>query len=183
MKPLFLVLIVGALALQARAQAQAPYPQYVISWRGTGYMKDSAGNMQKVRMTDKDLVQIAATNNGLDPKQLALVYRVEARDTAVVWKKDGSFVADVMQVQYVYVDVPNANDTRAVRQALLYYDPYDMTPIGSVFGTETAARDAAGNLRSYSFKGTFQYALPDQDAVFSGTFATGQALNDITRGA
>lgn len=181
MKHLLLFILLGTQTLALQAQAQ--YAQYVLSWRGTGYLKDQAGNIRKIRATDKDLVQVVATNNGLDPNQLALVYRVDARDTAVVWKKNGAFVADVMQVQYLYVDVSNANDTMAVRQAMLYDEAHDMTPIGSVFGTERASRDAAGNLRSYSFKGNFQYAFPEQDAVYSGTFSTGKALYDMTRGS
>jgi hypothetical protein len=174
--------IAAMVAPTGAAPAPQGYPQYALSWRGVGYTRNAAGNVVKMRMSDRDLVQKAAVDNGLNASELALVYRVEARDTAVVRKKDGSFVADVMQVQYVYVDVPNANGTTVVRQAMLYDEAHDMTPIGSVFGTETSRTDASGNLKSYSFRGSFQYAIAEDDAVYSGTFTTGKPLFDTTRG-
>jgi hypothetical protein len=131
-------------------------------------------------MTEKDIIQQIAVNNGLDPRQLALVYRVEARDTAVVWKNNGAFVADVVQLQYNFTDVANASETAAVRQAMLN-DEYHSNPIGSAFGSERSKRDPNGNLVSYSFKGTFQYAFPEAGSIYSGSFSTGKALKDTSQ--
>ncbi len=173
-----LLILIAGLGLQVGAlQAQ---DQYLLTWRGTGYTKNTSGNITTFRVSEKDLVKKVATDNSIDPNQLALVYRVEARDTAVVWKTTGGFVADVIQLQYNYTDVANANDTSAVRQAMLN-DEAHSNPIGSAFGTEKSRRDATGNLVSYSFKGSFQYAIPEDSIVYSGTFSTGKALKDKTQ--
>ncbi len=172
-----LILIAGLGVGTGALQAQ---DQYLLSWRGTGYTRNAAGNISTFRVSEKDLVKKVATDNGLDPNQLALVYRVEARDTAVVWKTTGGFVADVIQLQYSYTDVPNANNTSVVREAQLN-DEAHSNAIGSAFGTEKSRRDASGNLLTYSFKGNFQYAIPEDGTVYSGTFTTGKALKDKTQ--
>lgn len=163
----------------AQVGALMAQQQYVLTWRGTGYTRNSAGNITTIRATEKDFIQKVATDNGLNPNDLAFVYRVDARDTAVVWKKNGGFVADVIQLQYNYVDVSNPSGTTVMRQAMLN-DEAHANPLGSAFGTETSKRDANGNLTRYSFRGTFQYAIPEDGAVYSGTFVTGKALNDTS---
>ncbi len=163
-----------------QAGALSAQQQYVLSWRGTGYTRNAAGNITAIRATEKDFIQKVATDNGLNPNDLAFVYRVNARDTAVVRKSDGGFVADVIQLQYNYVDVPNASGTTVMRQAMLNDEAHD-APIGSAFGTQTSRFDANGNLRSFSFRGSFQYAIPENTTVYSGTFTTGKALNDTSQ--
>lgn len=166
--------------LVAQAGALSAQQQYVLTWRGTGYTRNAAGNITAIRASEKDFIQKVATDNGLNPNDLAFVYRVDARDTAVVRKADGGFVADVIQLQYNYVDVPNASGTTVMRQAMLNDEAHD-NPIGSAFGTETARYDGNGNLKTFSFRGSFQYALPEDTMVFSGTFTTGKALNDMSQ--
>jgi len=157
--------------------------QYVLTWRGTVYTRNAAGQISARSFSEKDFINKAAQDNGIDPKQLVLVYRVDARDTAVAWAANGGFVADVLQLQYIFTDVPNATDTVVVRQAILndVNDPaHENTPLGSAFGTEKARRSADGTLLSYSFKGNFQYAIPEAGTIYTGTFATGKVLKDTS---
>ena len=118
--------------------------------------------------------------------QLCLVYRAEKRDMAVVYRSNGEFVADVYQTEYTYLDVTNAADTTTVRQAFLadeYHTDQNGNPIptGSTVGIETKTVNKLGNITSYYYHGTFQYAMyggptpldPETNTVWTGTFFTG----------
>jgi hypothetical protein len=149
-----------------------------LSWRGKVYTSGPAGVVVR-RCSEKDFVQKVATDNGLDPNSLVFVYRADKHDTAVVRAADGAFVADVLQMEYNYTEATNGTATQTVRQALLY-DEAHTNALGSVFGTEKVKRDATGKLIAYSFRGTFQYSVPENDMVYSGTFVAGKRVVDTS---
>ena len=154
---------------------------FAISWRGTFH---SAGATRSY--TDKDVVKTIAGNNGLDSKDLVLVYRPNAFDTAVVNKNTGEVIADFLQLPDItrvgsswVTDVTLNGQT--VRQAFVF-DEHDNT-IGSIYGTEKQKRDANNVITSESYHGTFQLSIQDDShllaqGVYSGTFATGRRVID-----
>src|SRR4051812_2741405 len=81
---------------------------YRLSWRATVYTHDGNGQVIAHSLTEKDLIQKVATDNGLDPKSLAFVYRANKHDTAVVDAATGAFVADVYQMEYNFTEVSNS---------------------------------------------------------------------------
>src|SRR5262245_54358307 len=138
-----------------------------MSWRGTVYTTGPNGQVVAKSFTEKDFVKQVATNNGLDPKKLVFVYRPAQRDTAVVMASNGQFVSDVIQMENNFTDVGNTNQTKVVRQTFLYDEAHE-SALGSAFGTENVRRDADGNILNDSFNGTFNYAIPDQNTVYTG---------------
>ena len=156
---------------------------FAISWHGTVHSGTTTRSY-----TDKDVVKAIATNNGLDPKDLILVYRPNAFDTAVVNKNTGAVIADFVQLPDVsrvgtsWVTDVTVNGQTA-RQAFIFDE--QSNPIGSVFGTERQKLDANNAIVSESYHGTFQIAIPDDthllpQGVYSGTFATGKRIKDTT---
>ena len=171
------MLIAGSLALQTFS-VFAQNHQYLMSWRGTAYSTDSTGRVVARHVTEKDFIKTVADNNGIDMRGLAFVYRADKRDTAVVRLSDGGIVSDVQQIQYFYTDVANSSGY-TVKQAFLN-DEYHGQAIGSVFGIETWKHNAAGATVSYSFRGSFQYAIPETGTVYYGTFSTGRRIVDAS---
>lgn len=167
---------------------------FQISWKGKVYYTDTSGKVVSKSFTDKDVVQVIANNNGLDPKDLVLVYRPNAFDTAVVFRYTGQVVADYQQMPDITqpdqrTDVTSADGTQTARQSFLFDETHGIAPgqqIGSIFGTEKQKRDAEGNLIGESFRGTFQFAIPEsgnpnwQQGVYSGNFSTGKRIVDTS---
>ncbi len=154
--------------------------QYVLTWKGISYTTNAHGAFVAKPFSDKDVVEKVAQDNGLDARGLALVYRVQEEDTAVVNRSDGSFVADVMQMQFSHTQV--GNGTAAMKQVILT-DEAHPNPVGSAVGTERSKHTSKGALAAYSFRGTFQYAFPETSTIYTGNFSTGKRLNDSTGGS
>ena len=172
-----LTLIVTAFALQA-LPLFAQNHQYLLSWRGTAYSTNSAGRVVATRFSERDIIKTIAENNGItDLRDLGFVYRADKRDTAVVRLSDGSIVSDWQQIQYSYTDVTDSNGAYTAKQAFLN-DEYHDQAIGSLFGLENWRRNSSGSTVSYSFRGSFQFALPETGTVYSGTFSTGRRVVD-----
>jgi len=150
-----------------------------MSWRGTVYTTGENGKVVAKAFTEKDFVNRIAVNNGLDPKTLVFVYRPQKHDTAVVVAATGQFVGDVIQMEYSYTEVSDTTQTRIVRQAFIF-DEEHSGAIGSAFGTETIRWGSEGALLSSSFRGNFQYAIPEEHAVYSGRFSTGTRVRDLS---
>lgn len=150
-----------------------------MSWRGTVYTTGPNGQVVAKSFSEKDFVKQVAADNGLDPKKLVFVYRPAKRDTAVVMASNGAFVADVIQMENNFTEVGNTNQTKIVRQTFLYDEAHE-SALGSAFGTETMRRDADGNILNDTFNGTFNYAIPDQNAVYTGKFSTGARVKDTS---
>src|SRR5438874_696533 len=98
---------------------------FAISWRGTIHYDDGTGRTVTKSYSDKDAVKMIADNNGLDPRDLVLVYRPDALDTAVVHKSTGEVVADYLQMPDIsrlgsswMTDVTSNGQT--VRQAFIF---------------------------------------------------------------
>jgi hypothetical protein len=150
-----------------------------MSWRGMVYTTGDNGQVMAKSFTEKDFIKQVATNNGLDPKKLVFVYRPAKRDTAVVLASNGQFISDVLQMEHNFTEVGNTNQTKVVRQTFLYDEAHE-SALGSAFGTETMRHDADGNILNDSFSGTFNYAIPDQNVVYTGKFSTGARVKDTS---
>src|SRR5215470_4528818 len=83
-------------------------------WRGTIYTKNASGHIIAFGFTEQDFVNKVAQDNGLDPASLVFVYRPDKRDTAVVRSSNGQFIADVIQMQYVFTDIANPSGSAIV---------------------------------------------------------------------
>ena len=156
---------------------------FAISWRGTIHSATATRSY-----TDKDVVTTIGENNGLDPKELILVYRPNAFDTAVVNKNTGAVIADFVQLP----DITRVGTTwvtdvtvngQTVRQAFVFDE--HSNPIGSIYGTERQKRDTNNVITSESYHGTFQFSIPDDShllpqGVYSGSFGTGRRVKDTT---
>lgn len=152
---------------------------FQLFWRGTYYTKNDSGHIVAVNFTEQDFVNKVAQDNGLDPSTLIFVYRPDRRDTVVVRKSDGQFIADVIQMEYTWTDIVNPTGAVIVRHALLF-DEYHQAALGSFFGVEIASRDANGNLVNDSLSGTVLYSKPDIGVVYGGKIWTGARVTDTT---
>jgi hypothetical protein len=150
-----------------------------MTWRGMSYTTGANGQIAAKPISEKDFVQQVATNNGLDPKTLVFVWRPAKRDTAVVQAKDGLFIADVIQMENNFTEITNSTETKIVRQTFLYDEAHE-SALGSAFGTETQKHDTSGNIMSDSFHGNFNYAIPENNIVYNGTFSTGARVKDTS---
>jgi len=170
------LLLAAGLILPLVAAAQDDTNEYVMTWQGTEFMTGANGKIVSRHFTQNDFVEEVAANNGLNPKSLEFVYRADKRDTVVVNKSDGTFVADVIQLQYTFTDVSNAPGTTIETFSVLN-DEGHVNAIGSAFGTQTTHFNKSGAVTSFSYHGTMQYAFPETNAVFSGSFSTGRRVN------
>lgn len=151
---------------------------FQLYWHGTYYTTNSTGHIIAVPFTEQDFVNQIAADNGLDPSTCVFVYRPDKRDTAVV-RSNGAFVADVIQMEYVFTDVNNPWNTVTVRQALLF-DEYHQNPLGSWMGLELRSFDGNGNLVNDTLNGWMQYSKPELNAVYGGSVITGKRIVDMT---
>ena len=172
-----------------------------MNWSGTVHYYDGTGRMVTKSYSSKDVLKIIADNNGINPSDLALVYRPDSYDTAVVFKSaaalahaglgpESQVVADYLQMPDItrigsswVTDVSGNGQT--ARQAYIF-DEHD-SPIGSIYGIERQKRNPEDNsITSESFHGTFQFSIPDDGShgvanpgVYSGTFSTGARVKDL----
>jgi hypothetical protein len=170
--------LTSALLLATQATSTAD-DLFQLFWRGTYYTKNSSGHIVAVSFTEQDFVNKVAQDNGLDPSTLVFVYRPDRRDTVVVRASTGAFIADVIQMEYVWTDVVNPTGAVVVRHALLF-DEYHQAALGSFFGLEISSHDANGNLVSDSLSGTVLYSKPDFGVVYGAKIWTGQRVVDRT---
>lgn len=151
---------------------------YVLSWKGTRYVTNNSGKVVAQHYSEKDIIAKCASDNGItDLKSLAYVYVANELDTEVVFVATGQTVCEVFQLENSFTAVPSADGSQTVRQAFIFNEAHEQA-LGSAFGVEHARRDANGNLVSYNYKGTFQFSIPEDAAVYSGTFTTGKRLKD-----
>lgn len=151
---------------------------FQLFWHGTYYTTNSTGHIIAVPFTEQDFVNQVAHDNGLDPATCVFVYRPNKRDTVVV-RSNGAFVADVIQMEYVYTDVNNPWNSVTVRQALLF-DEYHQNALGSWMGLELRSFDASGHLANDTLNGWMQYSKPELNAVYGGSLITGQRIVDTS---
>ena len=164
------------LALGWVHSAKAITDQFLLTWNATGYTYNSRGQLVATNNTARTFIDKVAADNGLNPADLAFVYRVENLDTVVVDKNTGDFVADVYQMEENYTDITNLQNTAMVAQSPLTVEidtEGDLGVIGSIFGIQQYKYNAAGELTTFYYHGSFQYSFPGQNVVFAGTFVTG----------
>ena len=150
---------------------------YAMSWKGTVY-KSNGSRVVAMRYTEKDIIAKVAADNGIsDVRSLAFVYVADEQDTEVVFASTGEYVADIFQLEINFVEVPSSPDASAVRvrQAFIFNEAHDQA-LGSAFGIQHNRYNAAGDRVSVSYKGNFQFSIPEDGAVYSGTFSTGKRL-------
>jgi hypothetical protein len=174
MKIYKLLTIAFAIAISAcsLARAQEQTNQFAMTWNATGYTLNANGRLVVTNLNQRALVVKVAQDNGLNPNDLEFVYRVEKRDTAVVWKSTGVFVSDVYQMEYTYDDVSNLTGSVIYRETLLN-DEYHTNAIGTTWGVEESAHNRAGYLTFYTYHGNFHYFFPEDNVIFTGSFSTG----------
>ncbi len=154
------------------AVAQEQTNQFLMSWMASGFTTNAHGQIIATNLNAQTLINKVAADNGLNPRDLCFVYRVEKLDTAVVYKTNGVFVSDVYQMEYTYQEISNPPATVNVWEALLN-DEYHVNALGSTFGIEQKTFNRAGYLTGYSYHGTFHCAFPEDNVVFTGSFSTG----------
>jgi len=151
---------------------------YVLSWKGTRYVTNNSGKVVAQHYSEKDIIEKCAADNGItDLKSLAYVYVANELDTEVVFAATGETVCEVFQLENSFTAVPSADGNQTVRQAFVFNEAHGQA-LGSVFGVEHARRNSNGDLVSYSYKGSFQFSIPEDNAVYSGIFTTGRRLKD-----
>jgi hypothetical protein len=151
---------------------------YQLSWKGTRYVTNGDGKVVAQHYSEKDIIAKCASDNGItDLKSLAYVYVANEMDTEVVFVATGETVCEIFQLENSFTAVPSADGKETVRQAFVFNEAHGQA-LGSAFGIEHAKRDADGDLVSYSYKGNFHFAIPEDGAVYSGTFTTGKRLKD-----
>src|ERR1700733_10617608 len=67
------------------AQAQEQTNEFLMSWNATGYTVNAKGQIIATNLTQQKLIDKVAADNSINPADCEFVYRVEKRDTAVVW--------------------------------------------------------------------------------------------------
>ena len=95
MKTYMLRTIALALGLASclAAHAQEQTNQFLMTWNATGYTTTASGKIIATNLNQQTLIDKVAADNGVNPKECCFVYRVEKRDTAVVWKSNGQFIS------------------------------------------------------------------------------------------
>ena len=148
---------------------------YLMSWKGTVYKSNGSG-VVAMRYSEKDIIAKVAADNGIaDVRSLAFVYVAEDQDTEVVFADTGEHVADIFQLEIKYVEIPTADGSLTVRQAFIFNEAHEQA-LGSAFGIQHNKYNAFGERIAVSYKGNFQFSIPDEGAVYSGTFSTGKRL-------
>ena len=150
-------------------------------WRVNLYQKAANGRITVRSFTEQEFVNQVARDNNLNPADLVFVYRPNKRDTVVVRKADGGFVADVIQMEFNFTDLVNPTGAIIVRHALLYDEAHDV-PLGSFFGVENRQLGPNGGLANDTLVGTVMYSKPDVGQVYSGCVSTGSRINDTSGG-
>ena len=136
--------------------------------------------------TEQSFVNQVARDNELNPRDLVFVFRPNKRDTAVVRKSNGAFVADVIQFGLEgnpasSTDVANPPGTLVLRSALLY-DEYHDQPLGTFLGAETRNLRRSGGVTYDNLAGTVHYSYPDQGKIFNAHVSTGPRVRDTSGG-
>jgi hypothetical protein len=149
---------------------------YKLTWKGTRYTQSDSGKIIAHPYSEKEIIAKCAADNGIsDLKALAFVYVADDQDTEVVFVDTGETVCEIFQLENQVVQVPSSDGTQTVRQAFVFNEDHGQA-LGSAFGIERAKRNGDGGLTSFSYKGTFQFSIPEEGAVYSGTFTTGKRL-------
>ena len=149
---------------------------YQLSWKGTKYMTSDSGRIIAKPYSERDIIAKCAADNGItDLKSLAFVYVANEQDTEVVMVDTGDTVCEVFQLENSFTAVPSADGSQTVRQAFIFNEAHGQA-LGSAFGIEKAKRNGDGALTSFSYKGNFQFSIPEENSVYSGTFTTGKRL-------
>jgi hypothetical protein len=157
--------------------------QFLLAWNATGYTHNDKGQLVATNENAQTFIKKVALDNGLDPADLAFVYRVENLDTVVAFKSNGQFVADIYQMETTYTDITNLPNTISCIQSMLTVETNlagDLGNIGGIFGIQEHIYNKDGDLVAFSYHGSFNYSPPGQNVVFSGSFATGARLKLVT---
>jgi hypothetical protein len=170
------------LGLGSIAAAQDTH-QYYLSWNAVGYTYNAKGQSVVTNENAETFIKKVANDNGLNPADLAFVYRVENLDTVVVFKSNGQFVADIYQMETTFTDITNLANTVSYVQSMLTTEidtEGDLGNIGGIFGIQEHIYDKNGDLVGFSYHGSFNYTPLGENAAFTGTFSTGARVNFVS---
>ncbi len=183
--------LIAALGLLGPITCRA-HDQFQLAWIGTLYYTNSAGRLAARPFTSRDVINIVAQREGVNPNSLVLVYRVDAYDTAVVDRATGGGQVDVDYLQVPDISFTGSlmtqlsNGHMNVRHAFIV-DEYHSSAIGSIFGIEHQTFRPDGSLLGENFHGHFQFAYPPNQptggfpyGIYNGTFFTGRRIIDQT---
>jgi hypothetical protein len=162
--------IILGLSLPQLANARVLYQ---LHWTG-GVYSGFGGKVKRSGYSEKDIIKQAAQDNGLvDTKGLAFVYVADAGTAEVVVAATGETIARVFDFQAV--NFSSSDDSQTVRQAFIFDDSLGRVT-GSVFVTQKTRHDVGGNTIGFSYRGTFQFSIPETDKIYYGNFSTGKRL-------
>jgi hypothetical protein len=152
---------------------------YLVKLSGKCQAMNDSGAIVGVRESVKNLVQQCAGKNGLDAKELALVYDVETDVIEVVNRNDASIIC-VVATFTDGVTVTSADGSRRERQVFVFWEDSETTN-GVLVGTERSKRGESGELVKFSFRGLLSIGIPasgDEPAkVCQLTFSTGKKFS------
>jgi hypothetical protein len=170
-----MLLVCGGLVQVNLAEAR---DIYLMSWKGTRYVTSPTGKVVAQHYSEKEIIAKCASDNEIsDVKSLAYVYVANELNTEVVFAATGQTVCEIFQLENSFTAVPSTDGRETVRHAFVFNEAHGQA-LGSAFGVEHAKRNGEGGLVSYSYKGSFQFAIPEDGAVYSGSFTTGKRLKD-----
>ena len=157
--------------------------QFYLSWNAVGYTYNAKGQLVATNENAETFIKKVAADNGLNPADLAFVYRVENLDTVVALKSTGQFVADIYQMETTYTDITNLANTVSYIQSMLTTETNlagDLGNIGGIFGVQEHIYNKAGDLVGFSYHGSFNYTPLGENVAFTGTFSTGARLKLVS---
>lgn len=179
--------ILAASVLQTMALKAEDW--FVINWSGTQYYTTDAGKVVAKSYSSRDVLNQIASNVGVSPSDLLLVYRPLRFDIAAIMKDNPAITFDYLQIpdpNGAMVDMSNASGTQTVRHAFIFDEAHGGSggsPIGTIFATESQRWNSDHSQQlSESFHGKFQFSNTRSDdpilpvGVFTGSFSTGRRI-------
>lgn len=140
---------------------QAPAQLYHVTFRGTCYETNGAGNIEPFPLTERTLLEAAAQNGGLSTNDLSLVYHVEAGGDSIKVIKTSDGTQLMTYFAFLFGDdvslgrtgLTNLTQTETRRVDYVYtlntspYTSWNNHSMGSVFVTKKILKDSQGNTR------------------------------------
>lgn len=150
-----------------------------VSWHGTAYTTSSNGRIVARPYSGKTIVDETARNTGLSPQSLVFAYvhddeePSQELDVFPVVSNSAFTKADIIQFYQGHAVTETIGSTTISRQMRFIFDENHGSALGSISGTETIRRNAGGDIVALSFRGRFEFTVPEDNTVYVGTFSTG----------
>jgi plastocyanin len=147
---------------------------FLVNLSGTFKTTNTLGKIVVLPAKSKDLIAECASDHSLNPADLAMVYDLDTDAIEVVRIDDGSIVCTIITFAGG-VDLIATDGKRIDRQAFVFWEDSDEAN-GSMAGSELFTRGMNGQLLKFSFRGSIQFGLHEDEPprIFQGTFTTGR---------